>query len=137
MVVETVAQDVEAKKFSAAGALKKLQKEFRVVAKGFANGDWSFEDDLVQEMNVAVLECDDGHKLRFYRVAGVNRAKNVLRHEKRREMTYIEDYENKEDVPQLQYRLQQEKIDACLDAIDLITRNESHRGPERRPTIGC
>jgi hypothetical protein len=131
MVVTTAGRDVEAKRFSAAGAVMKLQHEFRLVAKGFANGDWALEDDLIQEMNLAVLESEDGHKLRFYRVTGVNRAKNYLRDELRREMKSVEDIENKNDLPRLQTRVQSLKHDGFLEAIARVTRAESHRGRER------
>jgi len=127
--------DVEVKKYTARRALKLLRRDFKIVAKHFAHGDWALEDDLLQEMRVAVLECNDWRKLRFYRVAGVNRAKNVLRNEGLRVMTSIESYENPDDVPQLQYRVEHAKRDSLIDALERLTRLESSKGRPRKEEL--
>jgi len=133
MVEECAVVVVEAdmQRCSAKRALKLLRREFKTVAKAFSNGNWADEEDLLQDMYTAVLECEDGRRLRFYRVTGVNRAKDTLRYNKMREMTSIQSYEEPDDVPELQYRCQNQNHDAILDSISRLTQHEPTRKPRR------
>jgi len=128
---DIVVVESDMKVCSARQALKLLRKEFKTVARAFSNGNWADEEDLLHDMYTAVLECEDGRRLRFYRVTGVNRAKDTLRYNELREMTSIESYEEPDNVPELQYRCKQQNHDAILDSIDRLTRHEPTRKPRR------
>ena len=58
-----------------------LQKTFGCFARRLRPKDHALQDDLVQEMSLAVLESGGSHNLAFFRRRGLSRAVDYLRSE--------------------------------------------------------
>jgi hypothetical protein len=61
-----------------AEAAVKMQRLFKRAAKDLRREDYHLREDLVQEMSLAVLECEGSHPLTFYMCRAVCRAINFL-----------------------------------------------------------
>ena len=67
-------------------AAKKLQRAFRNIAWRLAPGKWEVQEDLIQEMSLAVLECDQPATRSYFVHRAKSRALNYLEYERMRGM---------------------------------------------------
>ena len=68
------------RKFPTAAAALELQDAFRRLAQHLRPGDAFLQDDLIQEMSLAVLLCAGEHKATYFITRALWRAKDFLRH---------------------------------------------------------
>ena len=76
-----------------------LQGKFRWFAGRMAPKDPHMQDDLVQEMSLAVLECRGTNTMSLYCARAECRAKNYLAYERLRGMKSIEDLKYEPAIP--------------------------------------
>ena len=67
-------------------AAKELQSTFRNIARRLAPKKWEVQDDLVQEMSLAVLQCDQPATRSYFVHRAKSRAINHLAYERMRGM---------------------------------------------------
>lgn len=72
-------------------AAVELEGSFRYFARKFAKGNGALQDDLVQEMSLAVLTCDHEANRTFFIERAKSRAWDYLDHERIRGMAPLED----------------------------------------------
>ncbi len=84
---------------SPADAAVRLQGKFRWLAARLATKNPHLQDDLVQEMSVAVLECSGDNTDSFYCVRAESRALDYLEYERRRGMKSLEELKEEPAIP--------------------------------------
>ena len=72
-----------------ATAAVELGGSFRYFARRFAPKDLALQDDLVQEMSLAVLACEQSANRSFFITRAKSKALNYLEHERLRGMTSL------------------------------------------------
>ena len=81
-------------------AVLELQGSFRYFARRFANKNPALQDDLVQEMSLAVLQCDHDANVTFFIERGKSRALDYLEHERIRGMRSLDEVKQHPFAPE-------------------------------------
>jgi len=105
----------EADLIEPAVAAVRYQFSFGWMARRLRPEDLALQDDLIQEMSLAVLQCEKPATRKYFLDRALSRAINYLEYERVRGMVSIEEIEERPDPAELRREAFERQIDALLE----------------------